>query len=92
MRSRDATARASPAAPSAYHDDLWDGLERVSHAFFYERTLDSLLATFGLSVIIRQLVQLLYSANPRRMRDPIGGAITLAGFSPSNALFPVSIS
>ena len=26
-------------APEAYHDDLWDGLERVSAAFFYDRTL-----------------------------------------------------
>jgi urea transport system permease protein len=55
-------------------------VERGILRFFYERTLDSLLATFGLSVIIRQIVQLIYSANPRTVRDPIGGAVTVAGF------------
>jgi urea transport system permease protein len=55
-------------------------VERGILRFFYERTLDSLLATFGLSVIIRQLVQLIYSADPRTVRDPIGGAVTVAGF------------
>jgi urea transport system permease protein len=55
-------------------------IERGILRFFYERTLDSLLATFGLSVIIRQLVQLIFSANPRTVRDPIGGSVTVAGF------------
>jgi urea transport system permease protein len=55
-------------------------VERGIIRFFYERTLDSLLATFGISVIVRQLVQLIYSANPRTVPNPIGGAITVAGF------------
>jgi urea transport system permease protein len=55
-------------------------VERGILRFFYNRTLDSLLATFGLSVIIRQLIQLIYSANPRTVRDPIGGEVTVAGF------------
>ncbi|HUG29717.1 MAG TPA: branched-chain amino acid ABC transporter permease [Candidatus Limnocylindria bacterium] len=47
----------------------------------YERPLDSLLATFGLAVIIRQVVQLIYSANPRTVQDAIGGSIAVAGFN-----------
>ena len=35
----DAFRTGAGVPPGAYHDDLWDGLERVSHAFFYERTL-----------------------------------------------------
>jgi len=56
-------------------------MERGILRFLYERPLDSLLATFGLSVIIRQLVQLRYSANPRTVDDPIGGSFELAGFN-----------
>ena len=56
-------------------------LERGILRFLYERPLDSLLATFGLSVIIRQLVQVQYSANPRTVDDPIGGSFVLAGFN-----------
>lgn len=52
-------------------------IERSLLRFFYERPLDSLLATFGLSVIVRQGVQLLYSAVPRQVRDPLRGSFTL---------------
>jgi len=51
-------------------------MERGILRFLYERPLDSLLATFGLAVIIRQVVQLLYSANPRTVPDPIGGSFS----------------
>lgn len=56
-------------------------IERGVLRSLYERPLDSLLATFGLAVIIRQVVQLLYSANPRLVDDPIGGSFELAGFN-----------
>ena len=55
-------------------------VERTVLRFLYDRPLDSLLATFGISVIIRQAVQLRYSASPRTVNDPIGGSFTLAGF------------
>ena len=55
-------------------------MERGILRFLYERPLDSLLATFGLAVIIRQVVQLIYSANPRTVQDVIGGSIAVAGF------------
>ena len=56
-------------------------VERGVLRVLYERPLDSLLATFGLSVIIRQVVQLVYSANPRSVDDPIGGSFLLAGLN-----------
>jgi urea ABC transporter permease protein UrtB len=56
-------------------------MERGILRFLYERPLDSLLATFGLAVILRQLVQLIYSPNPRRVDDPIGGSFELVGFN-----------
>ena len=48
-------------------------IERGILRSLYDRPLDSLLATFGLAVIIRQVVQLIYSANPKTVHDAIGG-------------------
>ena len=56
-------------------------MERGVLRSLYDRPLDSLLATFGLAVIIRQVVQLIYSANPRTVGDPIGGSIVVAGLN-----------
>ena len=56
-------------------------MERGVLRFLYDRPLDSLLATFGLSVIIRQLVQFIFSPNPQLVRSPIGGSFQLAGFN-----------
>lgn len=55
--------------------------ERGIFRSLYDRPLDSLLATFGLAVIIRQVVQLIYSANPRTVDDAIGGSFELVGFN-----------
>ena len=54
-------------------------MERGVLRSLYDRPLDSLLATFGLAVITRQVIQLVYSANPRSVDDPIGGSIAIAG-------------
>jgi len=54
-------------------------IERGILRSLYDRPLDSLLATFGLAVIIRQAVQLIYSANPRTVDDAIGGSFEVAG-------------
>ncbi|HJU81528.1 MAG TPA: hypothetical protein VJ796_07230 [Acidimicrobiia bacterium] len=56
-------------------------MERGVLRFLYDRPLDSLLATFGLSVIIRQVVQFIFSPNPQIVRSPIGGSFLLAGFN-----------
>lgn len=55
--------------------------ERSVLRFLYRRPLDTLLATFGLSLLIRQAVQLIYSANPRQVTDPIGGSFEVGGFN-----------
>ena len=55
--------------------------ERTVLRLLYERPLDTLLATFGLSLVIRQAIQLIYSANPRQVVDPIGGSFVVAGFN-----------
>lgn len=47
----------------------------------YLRPLDTLLVTFGLSLIIRQAIQLQYSPNPLQVDDPIGGSFSLAGYN-----------
>jgi urea transport system permease protein len=56
-------------------------VERGILRSLYDRPLDSLLATFGLAVIIRQVVQLIYSANPRSVHDAIGGSFAVVGFN-----------
>jgi branched-chain amino acid transport system permease protein/urea transport system permease protein len=56
-------------------------MERGVLRFLYDRPFDSLLATFGLAVIIRQVVQLIFSPNPQTVRDPIGGSIVVIGFN-----------
>lgn len=56
-------------------------MERGILRSLYDRPLDSLLATFGVAVIIRQVVQLIYTANPRSVQDAIGGSIAIAGFN-----------
>lgn len=56
-------------------------MERGVLRLLYGRPLDSLLATFGLAVIIRQVVQFIFSPNPQTVRSPIGGSFLLAGFN-----------
>jgi urea ABC transporter permease protein UrtB len=56
-------------------------MERGVLRLLYTRPLDSLLATFGLSVIIRQVVQFIFTPNPQTVRSPIGGSFLLAGFN-----------
>ncbi|MFN2485177.1 MAG: branched-chain amino acid ABC transporter permease [Acidimicrobiia bacterium] len=56
-------------------------MERGVLRFLYERPLDSLLATFGLALIIRQVVQFIFSPNPQTVRSPIGGSFLLGGFN-----------
>jgi branched-subunit amino acid ABC-type transport system permease component len=54
-------------------------LERTIIRFFYERILESLLATFGLSLIVRQAIQLFYSTVPRSVNDPLEGPFSVLG-------------
>lgn len=56
-------------------------VERGILRFLYDRPLDTLLATFGVALVLRQIVQLIYTANPRTVDDPIGGSFVLAGMN-----------
>lgn len=47
----------------------------------YLRPLDTLLVTFGISLIIRQGIQLIFSPNPLSVDDPIGGAFEVGGYN-----------
>lgn len=47
----------------------------------YMRPLDTLLVTFGLSLVIRQGIQLIYTANPKQVVDPISKSILFIGFN-----------
>jgi branched-chain amino acid transport system permease protein/urea transport system permease protein len=54
-------------------------MERGVLRFLYQRPLDSLLATFGLAVIIRQAVQLVYTSSPRNVPDLLRGSWLILG-------------
>jgi branched-chain amino acid transport system permease protein/urea transport system permease protein len=56
-------------------------VERVVLRGLHERVLDTLLATFGVSVVVRQGLQVLFTANPQQVNDPIGGSVRLAGLN-----------
>ena len=56
-------------------------VERGILRFLYDRPLDTLIATFGIALVIRQIVQLIYTANPRTVTDPIGRSFVLAGMT-----------
>ena len=47
----------------------------------YRRPLDTLMVTFGLSLLIRQGTSLRFTPNPKRVRDPIGGSGSLFGYN-----------
>jgi branched-chain amino acid transport system permease protein/urea transport system permease protein len=55
--------------------------ERLVLRRLHARVLDTLLATFGLALLIRQGVQYLFSPNPRNVPDPVGGSFTLWTFN-----------
>lgn len=48
-------------------------VERGLIRWFYSKPVDSIIATFGLALIIQQGVQLIYSPVPRTVDDPVGG-------------------
>ena len=53
--------------------------ERLVLSRLRERVLDTLLATFGIALLLRQGIQVLYTANPRSVTDPISRSITVLG-------------
>lgn len=56
-------------------------VERLVLRGLHARVLDTLLATFGVAVVVRQGIQVLFTANPQRVNDPIGGSFQFGVFN-----------
>jgi branched-chain amino acid transport system permease protein/urea transport system permease protein len=54
-------------------------LERSLIRFLYQRPIATILATWGLSLVVQQLIQLTFGAAPRRVDSPIHGSVTIFG-------------
>jgi urea transport system permease protein len=70
-------------------------IERLVIRFLYARPLETLLATWGVSLILQQLVRSLFGANNRQVSNPpfMSGAFELGGLSiTTNRLWIIVLS
>jgi urea transport system permease protein len=68
-------------------------LERGLVQFLYKRPIDSLLATWGVSLILVQLTRLIFGPAPQTVNSPIQGAIDVLGLPfPKYRLFVLCFS
>jgi urea transport system permease protein len=70
-------------------------IERLVIRFLYTRPLETLLATWGVSLILQQLVRSLFGANNRQVTNPpfMSGAFELGGLSiTTNRLWIIVLS
>jgi urea transport system permease protein len=70
-------------------------IERLVIRFLYTRPLETLLATWGVSLILQQLVRSLFGANNRQVSNPpfMSGAFELGGLSiTTNRLWIIVLS
>jgi branched-chain amino acid transport system permease protein/urea transport system permease protein len=56
-------------------------VERGIIRFLYARPLETLLATWGLSIVIRQLIRIVFGVSYRASPHPLLGDLTVFGFS-----------
>lgn len=54
-------------------------LERTLIRFLYERPIATILATWGLSLVLQQVIQLIFGAAPMRVDSPIHGSVMVFG-------------
>ena len=54
-------------------------LERGIVRHLYTRPLDTILATWGISLILQQLLQLLFGSGPQEVSTPIHGSVSILG-------------
>jgi urea transport system permease protein len=67
-------------------------LERGLIRFLYRRPIDSLLATWGVALILQQLIRLWFGPAPQTVVAPIQGAVQIAGLAfPTYRLFVVGV-
>jgi branched-chain amino acid transport system permease protein/urea transport system permease protein len=59
-------------------------LEKILVSRLYGKPLDSILATWGLSLILQQAIRLVFGATPKAVVTPISGAVDVMG-----APFPI---
>jgi urea transport system permease protein len=68
-------------------------LERGFLQFLYKRPIDSLLATWGIALILQQLVRLWFGPAPQTVVAPIQGAVQIAGLAfPTYRLFVLGLA
>ncbi|HZT18997.1 MAG TPA: hypothetical protein VFA23_06295 [Dongiaceae bacterium] len=68
-------------------------LERFLVRFLYRRPIAAILATWGLSLVIQQVIQIAFGAAPRRVDSPIAGSVTILGASyPGYRLLLIAIA
>lgn len=69
------------------------GVERTIVRLLYKRPLDTLLATWGLSIIIRQVVRLIYGPGQMMSNSLITGSTDLLGIQyPTYRLFIIAVT
>lgn len=56
-------------------------IERLIIRRLYARPLETILATWGISLILVQALTLIYGPAPKGLNAPVGGSVTLAGTS-----------
>ena len=54
-------------------------VERLVVRHLYDRIFDSLLATWGISILIREIVEMIWGRSFRNVPPPIDGVVTFAG-------------
>jgi branched-chain amino acid transport system permease protein/urea transport system permease protein len=68
-------------------------LERLLVQYLYSRPLAAILATWGVSLIIQQGLQLLFGPTPQFVRGPVAGSVEFGGLSyPSYRLLLIGTS
>lgn len=68
-------------------------LERGLVRFLYTRAIDSLLATWGIALILQQLIRLWFGPAPQSVVAPIQGAVKIAGLAfPTYRLFVMGLA
>jgi branched-chain amino acid transport system permease protein/urea transport system permease protein len=67
------------------------GIERSMIRFLYARPVATILATWGLSLVLQQLLQLTFGAAPQRVDGPFAGSVSVLGASyPAYRLFLIA--
>ncbi|KVC31801.1 branched-chain amino acid ABC transporter permease [Burkholderia cepacia] len=68
-------------------------LERLVIRLLYDRPLDTLLATYAISLIVQKALELIFGTHPMLVYAPVGGAIPVPGGSyPAYRLFVIGVA